>query len=68
MLPEDVPDRPGAYMDQDGKIWLFEAQTTTPTLQIRTPGGWVTIANSTIGRKVLAPVTELRRMVPLRRR
>ena len=72
LTPQEMPtpSRPSAFLDNNGAIWLWEHDPPSITGKWRIPGG--TLAKP--GNRVLAAalvkhdVTELRRMLPVRRR
>jgi len=68
MDAEDAPTRHGAYMDNRRRIWLLEPYPPSTLGKWRLPGGSIVMSGSAAFTKVLGEITELRRMVPVRRK
>lgn len=69
LTTKDLPKKPGAYMDNNRRIWLFENDAPSVTGRWRVPGGLLAKPGNIVLDKALEKhgVTELRRMLPMRR-
>jgi len=66
----DLPVKPGAYQDNNGDIWLLLSDPPSKVGLWRVPDGFLAKPGNHLLEIVLdrRGVTELRRMVPVRRK